>query len=313
VTVAVNGNPSLGLLNNVTPNVNVHPGTELTYTITLSNGGAANAGDVLVANAIPANTDYSGNLSATQGSASFDAVNNRVLFDVGTLNSGASTTLSFRVLVRSPLASGNTLISSTATATSSNAAQQQHTANVMASAAPTLVLVQTAPASVAYPSATLSSAAAGTVLLVDRTDRLQVNQLLQVNGQVARILSMTARTITVDSAVSASSGAPVLGAVPVTLTYSNDGDAEATGVAARLSLHNALASIPRHPLPPPLLSPAMAVMSTGTWAQWRPGPAPPWKFKAFPPARVAPSLTWARLRRAMPPRPMPALSRQWGV
>ncbi|MEO8061606.1 MAG: hypothetical protein ABI821_02550 [Pseudomonadota bacterium] len=239
VTVAVNGNPSLGLLNNVAPTVNVHPGTELTYTITLSNGGAANAGGVVVANPVPANTDYVGNLSAGQGSASFDAVNNRVLFDVGTLASGSSVTLSFRARVRSPLNSGNTLISSTATATSFNAPQQIDSAVVTASASAVLALTQTAPASVTYPSTTLSSASAGTVLLVDRTDRLQVNQLVQVNGQVARVVSMTARTLTVDSLITAAGGAPVVGAAPVTLTYRNDGDADATGVQVRESLHSA--------------------------------------------------------------------------
>jgi uncharacterized repeat protein (TIGR01451 family)/fimbrial isopeptide formation D2 family protein len=236
VGVTLNGNPQIGLLNNVAPTVNVRPGTLLTYTLTLTNGGASDASTVTIANPIPANTDYAGSVSATQGTGSFDAVNNRVLFDVGTLASGTSATLNFTARVRTPLPSGNTLISSTATATSGNAAEQVAIANVTAAAAAVLEIAKTAPSTVAYPSATLSAAAGGTVLLVDRTDRLQVNQLVKVGSQMARVVALTARSITVDSSITAGSGTPVHGAIAINVSYWNSGDADATGLQLRESL-----------------------------------------------------------------------------
>jgi uncharacterized repeat protein (TIGR01451 family)/fimbrial isopeptide formation D2 family protein len=236
VGVTLNGNPQLGLLNNVAPTVNVRPDTLLTYTLTLTNGGASDASTVMVTNPLPANTDYAGTVSASQGTGSFDAVNNRLRFDVGTLASGTSATLSFTARVRTPLPSGNTLISSTATASSGNAAEQVATANVTAAAAAVLEIAKTAPATVAYPSATLSAAAGGTVLLVDRTDRLQLNQLVKVGSQVARVVALTARSITVDSAITAGSGTPVHGAIAINVSYWNSGDADATGLQLRESL-----------------------------------------------------------------------------
>ena len=51
--------------------------------------------------------EFSGNITATLGSGSFDAVNNRVVFNVGTLASGASATLSFDVTVEPARGSGD--------------------------------------------------------------------------------------------------------------------------------------------------------------------------------------------------------------
>lgn len=229
-SVAINGNPALVLTNNASPSTGLEPGDDIVYTLTVSNTGAADASTVVVTSPITGNTNFKGAITASQGSGSFDAVGNRVVFNVGTLSSGATVTLSFTVTIVPTLPSGNTTLTNTATADSSNAAQQVTAATASASAAPVLSIGKSAPTSVAYPSAVLTAAANGTTLFVDRTDRLSVDQLIQVGGSVARIVSLGAKHIVVDSSIAAASGTGVNGALGFSVTYSNTGNAIASGV-----------------------------------------------------------------------------------
>ena len=87
-----------------------------------------------------AQTDASGD-----DAAYFDAAANRAVFTVGALAAGASRTLSYTVVVDSPLANGTTTIRTTATATASNAATKQASSSITASAAPVLTLTKSGP------------------------------------------------------------------------------------------------------------------------------------------------------------------------
>lgn len=228
--VEINGNPTLVLLNNASPSSGLLPGNTITYTLTLGNSGSSSADSVVVTNPIPANTTYLGNITASVGSGSFDTVNNRVIFNVGNLASGASATLNFDVAINSPLPSGPTTITSTATADSSNAAQQIASANASASATPVLAISKSAPSSVAYPSAMLTAAANGTTIFVNRTDQLHVNQFIKVGSQVARVVSLGAKSIVLDASITATGGSAVNGSIEFTVAYGNIGNADATSV-----------------------------------------------------------------------------------
>ena len=50
--------PSVSLNKSVNPTGNQVPGTDLTYTIAFSNGGAAFASNLIITDPIPANTDF---------------------------------------------------------------------------------------------------------------------------------------------------------------------------------------------------------------------------------------------------------------
>jgi uncharacterized repeat protein (TIGR01451 family) len=235
VGVSINGNPVLAANYSAVPSGGLEPGDNVTYTLNVTNTGAASANAVAVATTLPANTTF---VSTPTGT--FDAVNNRVTFASASLASLGSASFSFVARVNTPLPSGNTLLVSTADLSASNASQQIFTATATASAAPLLYISHDAPASIPLPSAVLTSAAAGTTVFVDRTDRFSLAQLVRVGNDIAAITGIGARSLTLDSPVSAASGSPVYGAVALTITYRNDGNANATGVTLRESLPTGL-------------------------------------------------------------------------
>jgi uncharacterized repeat protein (TIGR01451 family) len=91
VDVALNGNPRLVVAKSATPATGASPGTSVAWTITVINAGNAPAAGVRVVDPIPGDTTFAGNVTASAGGGAFDAVGNRVVFDVGTLAAGAST------------------------------------------------------------------------------------------------------------------------------------------------------------------------------------------------------------------------------
>jgi len=228
VNVSLNGNPSLALSKAASPNSGLEPGDSVTYTLTLSNQGSAAASGVVVTDPIPSGTSFAGNINASLGSGSFDAVANRVTFNVGTLASGASATLSFDVTIGS-LPAGSATINNSASASAGNAASQTASAPASASAQPVLTLQKLAPAQVAYPAATLLQAANGTLLFVNDTTQISIGQTIAVGGNApVVVMATTFNTITTGAAVVAPSGAAIIGSVSYTLTYQNIGTATAT-------------------------------------------------------------------------------------
>ena len=231
VNVSLNGNPSLALSKAASPNSGLEPGDTVTYTLTLSNEGSAAASGVVLIDPMPAGTSFAGNIVASLGSGSFDAVANRVTFNVGTLAPGATATSSFDVTIGN-LPAGPTTINNTATASAGNAASQTANAPASASAQPLLTLQKLAPAQIAYPAATLVQAANGTLLFVNDTTQISIGQTIAVGGSAPVVVTgTTSNTISTDAPVVASAGATIIGSISYTLTYQNTGTATATATA----------------------------------------------------------------------------------
>jgi uncharacterized repeat protein (TIGR01451 family) len=228
--VTLNGNPTLIVSKLADPTAKLAPGDTVTYTIAVTNDGSAVASGVVVADPIPAAAVFLGNLTASAGSAAFDAVDNQVVWSVGSLASAATATLHFDVSVGS-LPTGPATITNTATASADNAAARSASVGVSAGAAPVLTLVKQAPAQVALPAATLAQAANGTTLFVDDATHLTLGGYVSVGGSTAvQVLAVTGNVVLVSAPVIGALGAPVVGDVTYGLSYANSGTATATGV-----------------------------------------------------------------------------------
>jgi uncharacterized repeat protein (TIGR01451 family) len=75
------------------------PGAPLSYLITVTNTSGALVRDVQVVDPIPQDTTFNGNLSATAGTAIYEAGNNRVVWSLPPLANGQSINMSFQVLI----------------------------------------------------------------------------------------------------------------------------------------------------------------------------------------------------------------------
>jgi uncharacterized repeat protein (TIGR01451 family) len=102
--------PALGAVKSVAPAGNQPPGTALTYTVVVTNNGAAAANTVVMTDPIPANTTYvpgsityngAGRTDASDGDNADFGVStaNTVTVDVGGLAAGASVTITFQVTI----------------------------------------------------------------------------------------------------------------------------------------------------------------------------------------------------------------------
>ncbi|TAA74825.1 MAG: conserved repeat domain-containing protein, partial [Candidatus Electronema aureum] len=230
VTVAISTNPNLALSKTVDKTAS-SPGDTLTYTLTLVNNGSGAATGVLVTDPIPTYTSYvPASVTTNQGTASFDPVGNRVRFDLGDVNGGTTVTMSFKVLVNSTMPAGATDVPNTATASASNHGSRQATASSTVTAAPLLTIQKSGATSLAYPSATLTAAANGTTLFVSSTAAFEVGQYIKVGSTTARIVSLSSKSLTVDAAITASSGTNVFGSATYSLIYQNTGNADASNV-----------------------------------------------------------------------------------
>ncbi|WP_170265680.1 IPTL-CTERM sorting domain-containing protein [Thiohalocapsa marina] len=236
VTVSVSTNPYLAIDKSVSPtdaDPPPAPGDVLTYTLLVNNTGSGGASNVQVRDPIPAYTSFiAGSITVPQGwSSSFDAINNQVLFEVGTLHAEKSASLSFQVRLNSPLPAGDSTLTNIAAVTASNAPSKTDDAVTTAQAAPVLTLDKSGPASAPYPAARLTAAAsASTTLFVDDIAAFTVGQFIQVGATLARITGLAGSALIVDTAITAAANADVIGAVTYSLTYRNTGDADASGV-----------------------------------------------------------------------------------
>lgn len=259
VNVSISGNPQLGFTKQVSGPANPTPGQTLTYTLSVSNTGSAAATAVVVTDPIPAGLRYSGTVSTSMGSASFDAVNNRMVFAVGDLGAGGTATLSFGAVVQA-LAAGNTPILNTATASAQNAPSRTASVSVTATATPQLTLTKQGPAQVSEPAALLTQPASNTtVLRVNDSSQIALGQYVAVGGSTVRVVGLSPTTLTLASPVSAASGAQVRAAVTYTLTYQNTGTATATNVDLTDTLPAGLAFVAADP-------PATVSGSSVTWS-----------------------------------------------
>ncbi len=84
-------------------------GETLTYTIILNNNGGTSATNAVITDSIPANTTYVANSTTLSGAPAADTGGNSPLLsglNVGTLNSGATATATFKATVNNDVVSG---------------------------------------------------------------------------------------------------------------------------------------------------------------------------------------------------------------
>lgn len=152
VTVVILNNPNINITKSVSPAGPVAAGDTITWTMSVTNNGPQSALGVIVADPIIAYTVYkAGSLvyeSAAQtdpndpptDTSYFDAVNNRTVFEVGTLPGGETRTMSFSAVVDRPMPNGTTTLTNTATVSSSNTITKQASASIDVTDAPSFVL-----------------------------------------------------------------------------------------------------------------------------------------------------------------------------
>src|SRR5206468_3348124 len=121
ITTTVSSVPVLSISKTDAPDP-VNAGSNVTYTLSYSNTGNANASGVVITDTIPANTTF---VSATGGGTLAAGV---VTWNVGALGAGSSSSVQLVVQVTSPLANGTVIsnsnygIDSTETAPTAGAA-----------------------------------------------------------------------------------------------------------------------------------------------------------------------------------------------
>jgi uncharacterized repeat protein (TIGR01451 family) len=106
VTTTVSSSPVLNISKTDAPDP-VAAGANITYTISYSNTGNANATGVVIADTVPANTTF---VSATGGGTLGGGV---VTWNIGNLAAGASASVQLIVQVTSPLANGTIITNGT--------------------------------------------------------------------------------------------------------------------------------------------------------------------------------------------------------
>jgi large repetitive protein len=228
VTVSISGNPELALslaasdLNAGT----LVPGDLIEYTLSVNNNGSSTANELVISNPIPGSTGF---VEITSGTGSFDTINNKLLFSIASMVAGGSATYQFTVRVNNPLASGSTTITDTATVTAANAIAANDSVNSSATAAAVISMSLSGAANVPLPATTLAANAANTTTLSTvSASLLSPGDYIRVNGTLTRILSIAANLLTVNVAVTATSGDDVQLAGTYSITYLNSGNAAAT-------------------------------------------------------------------------------------
>src|SRR5207249_3859507 len=106
ITTTVSSVPVLSISKTDAPDP-VNAGSNITYTLSYSNTGNANASGVIITDTIPANTTF---VSATGGGTPAAGV---VTWNVGALGAGSSSSVQLVVQVTSPLANGTLISNST--------------------------------------------------------------------------------------------------------------------------------------------------------------------------------------------------------
>ena len=230
VTVSISTNPNLTLAKSVSDVVPA-AGDTLTYTLTVTNTGSGAATDVVVSDPILGHMAFVGGITTSAGSGRFDAVDNRVVFDVGSLAGGAAATLSFQAAVDAVMPNGGTTLTNVASTRAGNSPLRTASATSTVTAGPLLSILKSGPASLPLPATRLVSVAtAANTLFVADGSRLLVGDTLRVGGTLTRVTDVAGNAVAVATPVTAATGSDVLLGATFTLTWRNSGDADATHV-----------------------------------------------------------------------------------
>lgn len=117
VATDVSGSADLSITKTDSPDP-VVAGTDLTYTVTVTNGGPSTADDVVVTDPLPSGTTYVSGVDGNGATVCALVQQNQVVCELGTLQPGATKTVYITVHVASAVPSG-TVLDNTATVSSS--------------------------------------------------------------------------------------------------------------------------------------------------------------------------------------------------
>lgn len=236
VSITINPLPNLRLTEAISPSGTRSPGDTLTVTLTVANDGGASASSVLAYGTVPSYAAFVpgsmtlGGAPLTDGSGddagTYDAVNNRTQFSLGSLAAGATQTLTYRILLQNPMPSGSTVVTPTSQAVAANAASKSASASATVSASAVLSLAKLGPSTSPYPGSVVSAASTGASLQVSDPSAFSVNQYVLVSGQIRQITAISGSTLTLSSAATVAQNAPVIGSLTYTLQYANSGTSD---------------------------------------------------------------------------------------
>ncbi len=203
------------------------PGDTITYLLTLSNTGNADASNCVINGTVPVNTSYTSGGTFSSGSVSSSPV---------TIIPGANTQLTYVVTVNSSLPYsysspfGVTALPQSGTATSSNAAAPAPVSvSLNTGTSPKYTITDTPDGNTyADPLTTIPSNAINvSTFNVADASLLSIGSYVAIpNGAAYQVVEITAKsgnTITTSSAITAAAGANVLPVELYTLAYGNSG------------------------------------------------------------------------------------------
>ena len=248
-----------------TATIGAAPGDTVQYQVTVTNIGTADATGVVITDAIPANTAWQ-----SGGTFSIGSVSSSV---IPTLAVGASSTLTYTVQVNNALANGVTILSTSASATSTNAAAPTGVGTTVNSGATPQYSITMAPTgdAVGDPLTALASTATSTTsIVVNSSSLLSTGSYVAIFSgsawQIAKITAISGQLVVLDTAVSASAGTSIIPVEDYTINYANIGHATGTSVVVTDYLPSALlfAGVPTGAT---AVSTSPAIGSTGnvTW------------------------------------------------
>jgi uncharacterized repeat protein (TIGR01451 family) len=220
------------------PTVGPAPGDTITYAITVTNTGNADASGVVVTGNVPANTTYFSGGTFSGGSVSTN---------VGTLPPGVGNaqTLTYIVTVNATLPYsysspfGVTTITGTGAATSTNATSPAPTSVALSSGVSPRYTIAKGPdnGTLPFPATTLSgSASNSTTIAVTSASYLSVGDYVVVSGTVAKITAISGSTVTLSTGVTGAAGASVILTEHYTINYANAG----IGAGANVTIKDVL-------------------------------------------------------------------------
>jgi uncharacterized repeat protein (TIGR01451 family)/fimbrial isopeptide formation D2 family protein len=201
------------------------PGDTITYLLTVTNTGSADAAGVVITGSVPANTAY---FSTSTAGASFSG--GQLISSPATCSPGTPTTLSYTVTVNSIVPQGVTSLgeSGSATSTTTTVNSSPQTETNFTGATPRFAIIKSPDGNtVPFPLATANLANNTTSLSVSSTQFMAVGDYIAVTDgtsyYVAQITGLGPTSVVLSSPVSATANSNVMPVQQYTLNYSNVG------------------------------------------------------------------------------------------